>query len=246
MRYDAAVTPDDIMPGLRDPAPCFLCDNLRAERLKVRYRVPLINRPVQAVYADAPDARAATQALSTLPDISSTRQLRALLQNNVGFGLWAPKQAGGVIDRPASEHDLQLELGSLLIFPPNEWEYLRSEFAGWQFDGIDAAFDGLPYSFDDVIPFAGLNFSPDRWLLVLRGPMEGNVCWWTHDDESELDAPWALDVKAWADRIFAEAPGVLGGVVRFSARHSLESAPEDAELFPRKYRRDISAAGGLG
>ena len=53
-----------------------------------------------------------------------------------------------------------------------------------------------------------------------------------------MDRAWANDVKDWAARLFAEAPDVLGGTVRFEASQSIDPAPQDAELFPVKYVAD--------
>lgn len=231
----------NIIAGLGDPAPYFLCKNLNDRASTARYRVPLENRPIAAYHLDAPHPKAAALALSELPDLPSTRQLRVLLESNLGLGIWAPKLVIRASDSAEDGLGTQEALGSLILFPPNEWNLAREEFAEWQFDGIDVAFEDLPYSFDDILPFSGPNFSPDRWLLILRGSMAGNVCWWTHDGESEMHQPWALDIKMWGERVFAEAPDVLGGIIRFSAVHSSDAPPENAELYPVEYHSDGGA-----
>lgn len=225
--------PTDVLAGLRDPAPCFRCRDLRNRSSTDRYRVPLLNRPLPCFNLEAPEPEASAQALADLPDLPSTRQLRAILANNLGLGLWAPAQRVRSSGTPEQE-----AFGSLIVFPPNEWASLLDEFVRWQFDGVDEAFSGLPYTVNDVVPFAGPNFSPDRWLLILRGPMAGNVCWWSHDGDTVMEEPWARDIRSWGDRIFAEAPDVLGGVVRFSAIDSVDAPPADAELLPIEYRAD--------
>lgn len=174
--------------------------------------------------------------MAELPDLASCRQLRALLQNHMGLGLWVCKRLDDLREELDPESlEYATLCGSLLVFPPAEWAHMRIEFSDWQYDGLEAAFEGLPYGFEDILLFAGPNFSPDRWFLVLRGPMAGNVCWWTHDGDSVMTEPWATDLKAWGDRIYAESPDILGGVVRFGAEDSIDPAPEDAELFPVEY-----------
>lgn len=233
------MTPTDIMTGLLDPSPCFVCEDVAHRESTARYRVPVCYRLIPNFYYELPDVAAGARALAALPDLPSTHQLRALLQHHIGIGLWVSKWFEHAPAEISLEiHDLQASFGSLLIFPPAEWPHIRHEFADWQSDGMEATFGGLPYGFDDIVPFAGPNFSPDRWFLILRGPMAGNVCLWTHEGEGVMDHPWAADIKAWADRLFSETPDVLGGVNQFSARDSIDQAPDDAELFPLEYRRE--------
>ncbi len=226
----------DVIRGLGDPSPCFLCENLTDSASKSLYRVPVRHIRTPSVTADANLAEGRA-ALAALPEIESTGQLRAIVSDGHGHGLWVPQRlldAPGSIEPGTSAE--QAAAGSLLIFPPAEWGHLRDEFADWQFDGVEAAFEGLPYTFEDIVLFAGVNFSPDRWFLVLRGPMAGNVCWWTHDGDSVMHEPWALDIRAWADRIFADKPeDTFGGVIRFAAADSIDPAPDDAELYPIRY-----------
>ena len=46
-------------------------------------------------------------------------------------------------------------------------------------------FANLPYGFNDMAVFAKVNFTPDVWYYVTRGPLEGKVFRWQHDDESD-------------------------------------------------------------
>lgn len=92
------------------------------------------------------------------------------------------------------------------------------------------------------MPFAGINFSEERWFVILRGPLAGNVCWFTHDGDCVMDAAWATDVRGWADRIWSEIPSVLGGTIRYSPVDSIDVVPNDAELYPETYVSDWLAA----
>ncbi|MBK8914525.1 MAG: hypothetical protein IPM64_07965 [Phycisphaerales bacterium] len=205
--------------------------------------MPLTSQRFAAFHAEAPDPAAGTRALAGLPTLESSAQLAAVLEGVKGLGLWAPKLAMGESGPKAQpgDHRYQAAYGSVLIFPPHEWELLRGTFANWQFDGVEAAFENLPYSFDDIVPFAGLNLSPDLWLLILRGPLAGSVCWWTHDGDSCMDEPWAADIRAWGERIHADGPDVLGGTIRFEADDSPDGPPADAELYPLEYHPDGGA-----
>lgn len=226
----------DVIRGLGDPSPCFVCENLTDRQSKARYYVPVGHVKLRN-YMCGPNPSAGQAALEALPDLGSVQQLKAIVSDSKGLGLWASQR---LLDYPGTHHpdaqERQAAAGSLIIYPPAEWAEALDDIADWQFDGVEALFEGLPYTFDDVIPFAGVNFTPDRWLLVLRGPMAGNVCWWTHDGDSVMDKPWALDVRGWADRIFADGPqDTFSGAIRFTAADSINAAPENAELYPVQY-----------
>lgn len=233
------MSPLDIAPQLDHPSPCFLCSNLTDRKSTRRYRVPLGHIQFDALLQDL-NPTAAAAAIDALPDIPSAQQLRALTQDRLGLGIWAPQSLLTIADPSGlSDLELQARAGSVIIFPPAEWAHLRTEFADWQDDGVEAAFEGLPYSFDDILLFAGPNYSPNRWFLVLRGPMAGNVCWWTHDGDSVMNKFWATDIRDWARRIFTDPlEDTLGGLVRFTAADSIDPAPDDAELYPLEYRAE--------
>jgi hypothetical protein len=238
----------DIWPWILDPAPCFVCERLLYDRKAkpdlARYRVPLLHRQLERTSDVEPNPAAGAAALASLPDIESVRQLRAVIDEEVGVGLFTASRLIDRLQRGDKLHDpsYQACLGSLLVYPPHEWSAIREELAEWFFDGIEAAFSDLPYTFDDVIPFAGPNFSPDRWLLVLRGPMAGNVVWWTHDGDSVMDTPWAQDIQDWGRRLIADGPDVLGGVCRFAGIDSIDNVAEDAVLYPLHYHPDANQA----
>jgi hypothetical protein len=228
----------EIWPGLSATRTVLVCRAVGAEDgAAERFRVPVEHRPLREHFPmDA-------AALAAIPDGPSLDDLKSILGETGGLGLFAPKAlplgaapAGGSWE-PASTSE-QAAVGSIIVWPPREWARLRSEFADWQYDGgVDQVFAGLPYGFADVVPFASINFSPDCWLLVTRGPMAGKVFWWTHDGDPQLDEPWAESIAAWGARIWREAPGVFGGVIRFDASASedeVEEGREGVELYPER------------
>lgn len=229
------MTPEDVVTGLSDPAPCLVCEDLTHRESKARYRVPLRHRVLTECCCKA-NVEEARRLIAALPDLASVRQLKALLRGEQGLGLWV---SAWVDDRRGSferETELwQAGWGSIVVYPPHEWPCLMKTWEDWFFQGVEKEFADVPYSFADVLPFAGPNFSPDRWFLVLRGPMAGKVFWWTHDGDWVMDTPWAEDIRGWADRIWQETPDVFGGVIRFRAEESIDHPPEDAELYPLHY-----------
>lgn len=239
------MNPHDVIPGLLDPSPCFVCRELQDRSALARYRVPVVHRKLSNVFVDVQDDHVARRAIAGLPAHPSVEQLVSLVDDGLGIGLWAsPRLVAADEVGELDVMEIQAALGSLLIFPPAEWEYVRSDMGEWLFDengepAVDKYFEHLPYTLDDILPFAGMNFSPDRWYLVLRGSMAGNVCWWTHDGDSVMDRPWAADLKAWASRVWTELPAVLDGMARFWARDSIDPAPAHAELVPIEYRREL-------
>ncbi|MEK6703255.1 MAG: hypothetical protein AABZ53_13400 [Planctomycetota bacterium] len=230
----------EVLPGLDDPSPGFICKALRTKGPEVHYRVPLVHRTLAAANTNSPDVEAGLAALAALPDLPSIRQLREVLHNGVGLGLWVSRRLTERHEQLEPEtQEYQALAGAVLIYPPHEWSMLRDEMKDWFFDGVDQAFEGLPYGFDDILPFAGINFTPDRWYIVLRGEMAGSICWWTHDGDSEMSEPWAADLKAWGERVWEELPDVLGGIIRYASTDSIDAAPEGSELYPIKYLRDM-------
>ncbi len=231
----------DILPQTLHPAPAFLCENLRTADSPIRYRVPLCHRTLKTVMTDRFDKSAGKQAFEAIASNHAASQLCSLVADGLGHGL--------LVSQKLYKHRLWLRsgtqaaqavLGSVIVFPPHEWEAVKTEMLDWFFDGVEEGCKGLPYTAKYIIPFAGVNFSPDRWYLVLRGPMAGNVCWWTHDGDSVMSEPWAVDLKAWGKRLWDELPEVLGGVIRFGPKSSLDNSPEDAELYPLEYVSDLN------
>ncbi|MEK7867614.1 MAG: hypothetical protein AAB434_13115 [Planctomycetota bacterium] len=220
---------EELFPWLDDESPVFLCQNLKDEESPAVYRVPIEHR----AFAQEMDENAAAR-LAELPPIATFQQLKDLVGDNTMLGLFAPALI------PPDDPNLdpvkqQTAQGAILLLPPSEWEEAKKQFAAWQFDGVELAFAGLPYRFEDVLVFATLNFSPDCWFAVLRGPMAGQVFWWTHDGESVLEHPWALDLRDWGRRIREEAPDAFGDFIRYPAEASPDGPPPDAELSPDRY-----------
>jgi hypothetical protein len=234
-RLALAMRAADVIPGLAHPSPCLICRNA-LDWDGPRYRVPVGNSPLES-FEQRPDAAAGQAALDALPELVSTVQLRAVVTAGAGMGLWIPRRLLEMTDQwRIRDRDKELRAGSILIYPPAEWARLRFEMGQWQFTGIEDAFDGLEYTFDDILPFAGPSCSPDLWYLVLRGPMAGNVCWWSHDGGSEMKTPWAEDVRAWAEGIFQpEFVATVAEIGPFSAKDSIDPAPADAQLNPIEY-----------
>lgn len=136
----------------------------------------------------------------------------------------------------------QRALGSLLVDPPRRWEKSKEEFVKWQHDGVHEVLDGLPYSLEDMLFFARVNFSPDKWYTVIRGPMAGHVFWWTHDGDSKMAEPWAASIQGWGEKVCDGVPGLFEGVIRFGADDCIENAPPEMTLFPDRYVADLRAS----
>lgn len=229
---------EDILPQLLHPAPGYVCEGSGAG--SARFRVPLVHRRLDCFYTGVADPAGATAALSALKGTSSAEQLRSLVDDGRGYGLLVPKllleneQPEG---RTRSEE--QMLAGTLVVFPPHEWNAVKADMLDWFFDGIEAGFAGLPYTAEDILPFAGVNFSPDRWFLVLRGPMAGNVCWWTHDGDSVMNTPWANDIHSWAARFWDELPESIGGGIFLDNAWSVDAVPESEALEIAEYVPDL-------
>ncbi|MBX3381839.1 MAG: hypothetical protein KF805_17225 [Phycisphaeraceae bacterium] len=176
-----------------------------------------------------------------MPDSPSVAQLRSLLAGGHGLGLFVSSELDRRVSEGKVERDPDISqslAGAIVLFPPHEWDEVRSHMKDWFPDGLEEQFGPLPYSWDDIVPFAGINFSEERWFVVLRGPMAGKVCWFTHDGDCVMDEPWAADVRSWAERVWAELPDVLGGAIRYGAKDSIDEVPSRAELYPRQYTAD--------
>lgn len=220
---------EDLFPWLDDESPVFLCQDLKDEESPTVYRVPIEHRAFAQELDQASAARVAG-----LPPLATFQQLKDLVGDNTLIGLFAPARI------PADDAQLdlvkqQIAQGAVLLLPPSEWEEAKKQLAAWQFDGVELAFGGLPYRFEDILVFATLNFSPDCWFAVLRGPMAGQVVWWTHDEDPFLDRPWALDLKDWGRRIREEVPDLFGDSIRYPAEASPDGPPPGAELSPDRY-----------
>ena len=218
------MTIDVVLPRLSEPA-VLLCTALWTGDGKI-YTVPVEHRRLGS------PTEKSRRLLRQLPSQESFEQLRCILEDGP-LGLFAPRL------RPLSElpdSGGQLSWGAILILAPEEWAPARREWARWFFDGVDAAFAGLPYAFKDVLIFAQLNFSPDCWFTVLSGPMSGKVFWWNHESDADLARPWAQDIRGWAERVWNEVPEVFGGIIRFEPGDCADPAPAGAELYPESLR----------
>lgn len=236
----------DVLLRLNDPAPGFLCSNTRDRASSHRFRVPLKHSVLTHTYSDAPDLARGQSVLAGLPDIASIAQLRVVLSGGMGFGLFVSSELerrvnGGKIER--SSHIIQSLAGAIVMFPPHEWDEVRSHMKDWFPEGLEAQFGSLPYSWDDIAPFAGINFSEDRWFVVLRGSLAGKVFWFTHDGECVMKEPWAEDVHRWGQRVWAELPSVLGGSIRYGADETIDEVPAGVQLRPDEFTADWRTQG---
>ena len=121
----------------------------------------------------------------------TAQQIATALADSGGIGLFAAK--GWPLGGPdGTREPTQEEHGAVLIIPPQFWEEELSDLQGWLPDGFDGLAN-LPYGMDDIAIFAKVNFTPDVWFYVTRGPLEGKIFRWLHDDASDLTTPWADD-----------------------------------------------------
>lgn len=233
---------ETIIGGLRDPAPGFVCENLRARNEKILYRVPLTHVNLSRTFGEIPDPDLVLASLRDVPKFPGFEQFEAVFRDGNGLGLFLPaarQDPNGSAKNFAMGQEF---LGSIVLFPSHEWNSELDTMSEWFPDASEATFDELPYSLEDIVPFAGVNYNPDRWFVVLRGPMAGSICWWTHDGDSVMDAPWAIDLKSWAERVWQELPDVFGGTIRFAASDAIDPCPENAELYPVRYVRNLRDA----
>jgi len=228
----------DIIPHFADPNPCFLCSDLNSNAEEAKYRVPLCFRSLGAPEGAESDAQELA-IVEGLPDIESVVQLRMLVEDGCGIGIWVPKLAYDIEQRTGGQLS-QETMGAITVFPAGDWPALKSEFKEWCFEGVEHEFSGLPYSFEDVLPFARINYSPDIWFLILNGEMAGKVCFWGHEGDCVMEEPWAGDIKSWSERIFATGPEALGGMAQYSAQDSIDLTPDDAVLCPIRYVADYT------
>lgn len=202
----------EVWPWLSEDRAALMCRDLTDTKCGGSIRVPVEHRPWQA------HSLFDVFRLRKLPRSASAEQLRAVLKDTGGIGLYAPKlwpwRESGEGRRGLRG---QAAWGSIIVWPPSEWKRLRSEFMDWQHQGIEQAFEGVPYCADDVLIFASINFSPDGWFIVRRGPMAGKIVFWTHDGDWQKDVAWAEDLRSWGERVRRELPEIFGGVIRFDS-----------------------------
>lgn len=221
-----------LFPATHDPAPAFECSNLRHRGTAARYRVPVSHLRMKG------DRGSAKKFFRNLPELGTIKQLRTLVGDGGEFGLFSPIKLQEQL-RGSTPQERQAIAGAVRVLSPHDWEAYKAELRQWFGTDVESEFAGLPYRFEDILVVATLNFSPDRWFIVLRGEMAGAVCWWTHDGDSTMHEPWASDLRAWGTRLWAELPTVLGGVIRYGANASVDPVEDDAELYPEKYLADF-------
>jgi hypothetical protein len=167
----------------------------------------------------------------------SQQQLAAILEHTGGVGLFAPSRWS--LTSPCGDpHRDQGAHGSVILWPASEWERLHSEFMDWQYDGVEVTFGDAPFGPDDVLIFASVNFSPDCWLLVTRGPMQGKIVFWSHEDRADFQTPWADDLRSWGERLRREIHELLACRAAFDriAADDAEDLPESVELLPVSFK----------
>lgn len=127
---------------------------------------------------------------------------------------------------------------SIAVLPIREWGETRDRMFESFFDGVEAAFEGLPYKPDDVLPFAALCHGPDRWFVVRTGLHAGRIYFWDHEQGIMPDAPFAASLADFIKILTSEGvPDYFGGIIRFDTRHAAEpKPPPETELFPVRYQ----------
>jgi len=220
-----------LLPRLAEQTGVFLCSNLSQRESPRRYRVPVEHRRFELFGA------AFDSAIRSVPSAgggNTARQIADALSDSGGIGLFAAK--GWPLGGPdGTREPTQEEHGAVLIIPPQFWEEEHRDLQGWMPDGFDPS-GNLPYGLDDIAIFAKVNFTPDVWYYVKRGPLEGKIFRWQHDDEADPTQPWADDFITWAARVWREVPDLFGGTIRWDrAATPDEDCPDNAELFPVEF-----------
>lgn len=213
----SAINVTELVTRLNPTEAVLLCEGASCEWGKSEYAVPV--RTILESGAGTEELKTLRELLGNMPGASSWEQLYA---KHNGIGLFSPFDQ---VD-PA-----------IILLPIGCWLEEKEEMFEWFFEGVDEAFEGLPYGPDDVIPIAALSYSPDRWFLVTSGPNTGMIHFWGHDDSPMEETPFAESLEAFVARLTDEdAPEHFGGVVRFKAAHASEPRPASgAELYPVRY-----------
>jgi hypothetical protein len=221
----------NVFPRLAEQNGVFLCSDLKQRESTRRYRVPVEHRRFE-LFGEAFDS--SLRAVSSGGGGKTVQQLAEAMADSGGIGLFAAQ--GWPLGGPdGTREPTQEEHGAVLIIPPQFWEEEHRDLKGWIPEGLDP-FEDLPYKFDDMAVFAKINFTPDVWYFVKRGPLEGKIFRWQHDDESDSARPWADDLVAWATRVWDEVPELFGGITRWNRVASPdEDCPDNAELYPEEF-----------
>ncbi len=137
-----------------------------------------------------------------------------------------------------AEHAAQYACGSIYLAAINEWGPMRAELEDWFFDGPVAEFAECDFGWDDIVPFARRNWSPDQWFVIINGPQKGKIGFYGHDGEG-LESPLFDDLRALLAWLREEPPEAFGGVIRFTPDCAIETVPSGiAELYPESYMCD--------
>lgn len=220
-----------VLPRLAEQNGVFLCSNLKQSESPRRYRVPVEHRRFE-LFGDAFDR--AIRSVTSTGGGNTAQQIAEALADTGGIGLFSAKgwPLGGA---DGTREPTQAEHGAVLIIPPQFWEEELRDLQGWIPDDFDGLAN-LPYGMEDIAIFAKINFTPDVWFYVKRGPFEGKIFRWLHDDASDLTTPWAEDFVTWAARVWREVPGLFGGITRWDrAATPDEDCPDNAELYPLEF-----------
>lgn len=217
------------MQILRDPNPVLLCcseDDLQSDE-RPEYAVPVFHEAGGPEDADK-------EVLDQLAaDLGEDHPVIAHARAHSGTRFFVPKKAEG-----------QDAMGALLLFPAVHWPDLKKEWGDWLHDRIEDEFEGLDFGFDDVMPFMKRNYSPDLWFVVLRGPKQGHIGYWSHDGDSEEDLLYADSLDAALDRASTELDEfdpdaglrAFGGVNVYPGTYSPEAQAASVEyLHPIRY-----------
>lgn len=219
----------DILPRIDERGAVLICEDL-AEDSSTKFRVPVEHRRLRQFGPDFDAGLATLRSIGTQPTLL---QLHDVLADTGGLGLFAAKLGEALFAPDGKGQITQEQIGSIWICPPQYWANERAELSEW-LGGADAL-GSSTHRLDDIIVFAGLNYSPDRWYVVTRGPDAGRIFFWGHDGDAEPDEPWATDLVAWGERVWREVPEVFGGVIRFDAGCSDDVNSKHAELFPHTF-----------
>jgi len=219
---------EDVLPRIADPSPVLLCRAVGADEDDA----PLVRVPVTTVaWGEEIDT---AEVFDKLPRLPAVEQLRVLVGDGFGLGLFAAAADDGLMpDDQEDDVEAQRLQGGILIFAPQDWDDEADALAEW-FEGEGLPED-VPYGLDDVLVFARQNFGPDCWYLVLKGPLAGSVCFFCHDGPGSMHEPWAADIIAWGERVWDDVEEAFGGIVRFPGRTAEGGGVEAKELMPVRY-----------
>lgn len=203
----------------------FECSVLGGASLQTRARVPLQHREL---------AGEPTEVLSLLDTVPGADQFCETFANGRGYALFLP-QTGGFAFGP--EADAQAELGAIVVLPPELWSEHTSMLADWQYETPGLIVE-QNVAVSDVCVFAQVNYSPDCWYVVLRGPQAGKIWWWEHDTADGLmQEPFARSLQGWAERLSEDPVPYLGGTIRYSPASSIDVVDGASQLYPEKLIR---------